>query len=67
MTLRDGKTSVYMDWNATALVRPEARAAVAHALEVGGNPSSVHAAGRAARALVEEARGHVGALIAAPA
>jgi cysteine desulfurase len=67
MTLRDGKTCVYMDWNATALVRPEARAAVAHALEVGGNPSSVHAAGRAARALVEEARGHVGALIAAPA
>jgi cysteine desulfurase len=40
---------VYLDWNATALVRPEAAAAVAQALTIGGNPSSVHAAGRAAR------------------
>jgi cysteine desulfurase len=57
----------YLDYNATAVVRPEARAAIAHALEVGGNPSSVHAAGRAARALVEQAREQVAALIAAPA
>lgn len=57
---------VYLDYNATAVVRPEAAAAVAHALEVGGNPSSVHAAGRAARALVEQARTDVAALIAAP-
>jgi cysteine desulfurase len=59
--------SVYLDHNATSKVRPEAVAAVVHALELGGNPSSVHAAGRAARALVEQARGHVADLIAAPA
>jgi cysteine desulfurase len=59
-------TSVYLDYNASAPVRPEAAAAVARALEVGGNPSSVHASGRAARALMEEARARVGALIAAP-
>src|SRR6201996_4994148 len=59
--------SVYLDHNATAAVRPEARAAMAHALEHVGNPSSIHAAGRAARALVETAREQVAALIAAPA
>ncbi|MGZ6050466.1 MAG: cysteine desulfurase family protein [Phenylobacterium sp.] len=59
--------SVYLDHNATAAVRPEARAAMAHALEHVGNPSSIHAAGRAARALLETAREQVAALIAAPA
>jgi cysteine desulfurase len=59
--------SVYLDYNATAPVRPEAAAAVAHALELGGNPSSVHASGRAARALMEQAREEIAALIAAPA
>jgi cysteine desulfurase len=59
--------SVYLDHNATAVVRPEARAAMAHALEHVGNPSSIHAAGRAARALLETAREPVAALIAAPA
>jgi len=58
---------VYLDHNATAAVRPEARAAMAHALEHVGNPSSIHAAGRAARALLETAREQVAALIAAPA
>ena len=47
---------VYLDHNATAPVRPEAAQAVADALRAGGNPSSVHAAGRAARASVERAR-----------
>jgi cysteine desulfurase len=60
-------TPTYLDYNATAPVRPEAREAMVHALEVGGNPSSIHAAGRAARALVEQAREQVAALIAAPA
>jgi cysteine desulfurase len=60
-------TPVYLDCNATAPVRPEAREAMAHALEVGGNPSSIHAAGRAARAMVEQAREQVADLIAAPA
>ncbi len=58
--------SIYLDWNATALVRPEAAAAVAQALVVGGNPSSVHAAGRAARAVIERARAQVAQLIAMP-
>jgi cysteine desulfurase len=59
--------TIYLDYNATARVRPEAAEAVAHALAVGGNPSSVHAAGRAARGLMEAARSEVAALIAAPA
>ncbi|HZZ68662.1 MAG TPA: cysteine desulfurase family protein [Phenylobacterium sp.] len=59
--------SVYLDHNATAVVRPQARAAMAHALEHVGNPSSIHAAGRAARAVLETARERVAALIAAPA
>ena len=58
--------AVYLDHNATAVVRPEARAAVLHILEIGGNPSSVHAAGRAARAAMERAREQVAALIKAP-
>src|SRR3954454_17834364 len=53
----------YFDWNATAPLRPEAKAAVTAALEVTGNPSSIHAAGRATRRLVEEARDKVGALV----
>jgi cysteine desulfurase len=59
--------SIYLDHNATTPVRPEAAAAVAQALAQGGNPSSVHAAGRAARAVVEQARDAIAALIAAPA
>ncbi len=47
---------VYLDWNATAPLRPEARAAMVAALDVAGNPSSVHAEGRAAKMLVERAR-----------
>ncbi|MFZ5669687.1 MAG: cysteine desulfurase family protein [Pseudomonadota bacterium] len=57
-------TAVYLDYNATAPVRPEAKAAVLRALEIAGNPSSVHAAGRAARALIETARAQVAGLVA---
>jgi cysteine desulfurase len=46
----------YLDANATEPLRPEARAAMAAALEVTGNPSSVHGAGRAARRIMEDAR-----------
>ncbi len=46
----------YLDYNATAPIRPEAAEAMARALAIGANPSSVHAAGRKARALVEAAR-----------
>lgn len=56
---------VYLDHNASTPVRPQAAAAVAHALEVGGNPSSVHAAGRTARAIMEKAREAVAALVGA--
>ena len=55
----------YLDYNATAKIRPEAVAAVVSALEVGANPSSTHAAGRKARAMVERARAQVAALVAA--
>ncbi len=47
---------IYLDANATEPLRPAARDAVLAALEVTGNPSSVHAAGRAARRLLEDAR-----------
>jgi cysteine desulfurase len=57
----------YLDWNATAPMRAEARAAVVQALELTGNPSSVHAEGRAARALVEAARAQLAALLGAEA
>ena len=50
---------VYLDWNATTPLRPEARAAMAAAWDIQGNPSSVHAEGRQARRLVEEARAAV--------
>jgi cysteine desulfurase len=47
---------VYLDWNATTPLRPEARQAMQAAWQLPGNPSSVHAEGRQARRLVEEAR-----------
>jgi cysteine desulfurase len=58
---------VYLDWNATTPLRPEARQAMAAAWEVAGNPSSVHAEGRQARRLVEEARAAVAAAVGARA
>ncbi len=47
---------VYLDANASEVLRPEARAAMIAALDTGGNPSSVHGAGRAARRMLEAAR-----------
>jgi cysteine desulfurase len=55
----------YFDWNATTPLRPEAIAAFADALTIMGNPSSVHAEGRAARRLVERAREQVAHLVGA--
>lgn len=57
----------YLDHNATSPIRPECLSAVTHALNTGGNPSSIHARGRAARAIVEEARERVAALVKAKA
>ncbi len=56
---------VYLDWNATTPLRPEAKQAMAAAWEVAGNPSSVHAEGRQARRLVEDARAAVSAAVGA--
>ena len=56
---------VYLDYNASAPLRPEARAAMLAALDAVGNPSSIHAEGRRARAIVEEARRAVAALAGA--
>jgi len=55
----------YCDHNATSPLRPESLAAMTHALGVCGNPSSVHANGRAARAIVDDARDKVAALAGA--
>ncbi len=53
----------YFDWNASAPLRDEARAAMLAALDVTATASSVHAEGRAARALVERARAQVASLV----
>src|SRR5580698_9407371 len=58
---------VYLDWNATTPLRREAREAMAAAWDVSGNPSSVHAEGRQARRLVEEARMAIAEAVGGPA
>src|SRR5438552_12907429 len=60
------RRQTYLDWNATAPLRPQAAAAIAAALAECGNPSSVHRWGRAARQRVERAREAVAALVGAP-
>jgi len=55
----------YLDHNATTPLRPEVREAVVGALSLSGNPSSVHAEGRAARAAIEKARAQVARLVGA--
>jgi cysteine desulfurase len=59
------RTAIYLDHNATAPLRPEAREAMLTALSEPGNPSSVHAFGRRARARAEAARTQVADLIGA--
>ena len=53
---------LYLDWNATAPLRTAARDAIITALDVTGNPSSVHGFGRKARRMVEDAREQVATL-----
>jgi cysteine desulfurase len=55
----------YLDHNATSPLRPEARASLLAALELDGNASSIHAEGRAARKVIEDARERLAALIGA--
>lgn len=56
---------LYLDWNATAPLHPAARDAIMRAIDVFGNPNSVHGEGRAARATIEGARRKVAALVGA--
>jgi cysteine desulfurase len=56
------KIRTYLDYNATAPLRPEAREAALSAMATTGNPSSVHAEGRLARRIVEDARVEVARL-----
>ena len=58
---------LYLDWNATAPLRSEARAAMVAALDLVGNASSIHAEGRAARFAVETARTELAGLVGTPA
>eukprot|EP01031_Cornospumella_fuschlensis_P016524 gene16524-20195_t len=58
---------IYMDWNATAPLLAEARDACLSALDLVGNPSSVHGEGRTVRTLIENARRDVAALCSAKA
>jgi cysteine desulfurase len=53
------RSRVYLDWNATTPLRREAREAMSAALDLVGNPSSVHAEGRQARRIVEGARAEI--------
>lgn len=55
--------SAYLDHNAGAPARPEVVAAMVEALSAAGNPSSVHAFGRRARALLEQSRAAIAAAI----
>ena len=57
----------YLDYNATAPLRPQVRDMLVRVLEHVGNASSVHREGRAARGIVERARDHVAALVGAQA
>jgi cysteine desulfurase len=58
-------SGVYLDYNASALVRPEVQDVMVRALADNGNPNAVHAAGRRARARVETARAQVADLVGA--
>jgi len=57
------KRRSYLDYNATAPLRPAVRDAMVEALDLCGNPSSVHCEGREARAAVEKARAQVADLV----
>jgi cysteine desulfurase len=56
---------LYLDWNATTPLRAEARSAMIAAMDVLGNPSSVHREGRAAKALMARARAEIAAALGA--
>ncbi|WP_339861260.1 cysteine desulfurase family protein [Paremcibacter congregatus] len=57
------QNSIYLDYNATAPIKPEVIAEVARVMEIGGNPSSVHNRGRIAKAILEKSRQSVARMI----
>lgn len=59
----DKNASLYLDYNATAPLLPEVKAAMVEAMTLTGNPSSIHGAGRNARKHVEQAREQIAKLI----
>ncbi len=61
--MQTSKTAIYLDSNATEVLRPEAKLAVLAALECTGNPSSIHGFGRAARHLLEQSRAAIAASV----
>ncbi|UWP93493.1 cysteine desulfurase [Aliiroseovarius crassostreae] len=58
-------TRTYLDWNATTPLRPEAKEAMLRAMDLVGNPSSVHSEGRAAKGMMERARKDLAAALGA--
>lgn len=58
-------TRLYLDWNASAPLRVDAKAAMITAMDVTGNASSIHGEGRAVRAVIERARAQVSAALGA--
>mmetsp|Transcript_16362 Transcript_16362/g.37925 ORF Transcript_16362/g.37925 Transcript_16362/m.37925 type:complete len:469 (+) Transcript_16362:70-1476(+) len=54
---------IYLDFNATTPICPEAKAAITESMELYGNPSSGHALGKAAKEKYEEARGRIASLV----
>ncbi|MDR0502374.1 MAG: cysteine desulfurase [Treponema sp.] len=64
--MSEKERTVYIDYNATTPLGPEVKSALVEDLEIYANASSMHAAGRLARARIEQARNAVGSLIGAP-
>ena len=56
---------IYLDYTATTPLDAEARIAMQEAMDTWGNPSSVHAVGRAARRVLEEVREHLACVVGA--
>ena len=54
---------IYLDYNATAPIKPAVVEAVAEAMMLAGNPSSVHGFGRDVRKRIEDAREQIAALV----
>jgi cysteine desulfurase len=57
------RQAIYLDYNATVPLRPQARAALMAALDIVGNASSIHRFGRLARRSIEDAREQIAALL----